>query len=449
MEQARAVRVFRDDASLAANATLWPSIEKSLAASNYLILLLGAQSARSPSVAREVEYWLASNDREHVLLVLTEGGDLPSTFGDGDEVMTTPVRELLRHEPRYVDMRWAHGVPLDVDESRFRGAVADLAAPLHGRPKDELFGDDVRQQRRTKRIARVVIAVITALALAATGLAFISNQQRNEAREQRNEAREQRNEARRQRDTAVSRQLIAQSTAELPEHLDRSLLLAVEATHRAAMPQSFGALFTALNADPVIAGFHHGHRVTAAVGEDIIDEVALSADGSLLASTGWDGKLILWRLDTSNPEPIELASDDTLRPVLTFSLDGSVLHAVTSNGVVEDWDPSTGTLIPLLSCWAAPTKLCASATASSVATARCWPAWDTTWRGSGTWTTCRWLAASRLAVSTVRLRCILTAPCWRPSATPGPPTPATRFDFGQLVMGASSVRCHWANRRMC
>jgi hypothetical protein len=46
----RALRVFRDDTSLSATPSLWPSIEAELAESRYLILLSSPESAASPWV---------------------------------------------------------------------------------------------------------------------------------------------------------------------------------------------------------------------------------------------------------------------------------------------------------------------------------------------------------------------------------------------------------------
>src|SRR5215471_7716018 len=49
----RAVRVFCDSASLAANPALWPAIEVALNASEFLILLASPQAAASTWVERE------------------------------------------------------------------------------------------------------------------------------------------------------------------------------------------------------------------------------------------------------------------------------------------------------------------------------------------------------------------------------------------------------------
>jgi hypothetical protein len=44
----RALRVFRDDASLSANPHLWQSIQDALDASRFFVLLASPESARSP-----------------------------------------------------------------------------------------------------------------------------------------------------------------------------------------------------------------------------------------------------------------------------------------------------------------------------------------------------------------------------------------------------------------
>lgn len=53
----RALRVFRDNSSLAATEALWPSVQAAMDASRYFILLASPEAAASPWVAREVSYW--------------------------------------------------------------------------------------------------------------------------------------------------------------------------------------------------------------------------------------------------------------------------------------------------------------------------------------------------------------------------------------------------------
>src|SRR4051812_44508415 len=69
----RALRVFRDEASLSANPGLWSSIQQALQGSQFFILLASPEAARSPWVAREVAYWLQHKSLATLLIVLTEG----------------------------------------------------------------------------------------------------------------------------------------------------------------------------------------------------------------------------------------------------------------------------------------------------------------------------------------------------------------------------------------
>src|SRR3954469_886351 len=54
----RALRVFRDDASLSASPDLWGSIQQALDGSRYFILLASPAAAQSPWVAKEAEHWI-------------------------------------------------------------------------------------------------------------------------------------------------------------------------------------------------------------------------------------------------------------------------------------------------------------------------------------------------------------------------------------------------------
>jgi hypothetical protein len=78
--------------------------------------------------------------------------------GDFDWPKTTALPEMLRgqirDEPLYVDLRWARQLEtLSLRDARLRAAVLDIVAPLLGRPKDELDGEDVREMRRNKSAA--------------------------------------------------------------------------------------------------------------------------------------------------------------------------------------------------------------------------------------------------------------------------------------------------------
>jgi hypothetical protein len=190
----RAISVYRDKSSLAANSGLKQSLQDALEASEFLILMASPEAAKSPWVAAEVEYWRAHRSPEKLLIVLTNGElswnpQNRIQYGASGPVLPEPLERSLQQEPLYVDLRWAKEVDhLSLRNSQFRSDVLDLAATLHGVPKDELDGEDVRQHHRFKILTRLTICVLTVLLLAALGLSVIAIGQTQEARRKSAEA---------------------------------------------------------------------------------------------------------------------------------------------------------------------------------------------------------------------------------------------------------------------
>jgi len=69
--QARALRIFRDNASMSVNANLWRTIEEALDNSEYYILLGSPEGAASEWVARQVQRWRETNPAAPLLIALT------------------------------------------------------------------------------------------------------------------------------------------------------------------------------------------------------------------------------------------------------------------------------------------------------------------------------------------------------------------------------------------
>jgi hypothetical protein len=64
-------------------------------------------------------------------------------------------------EPLYHDLRWAREeLHLSRKHPGFATALAKLSALIRGRSLDEIFGDDVREQRRTRRFLWMGITVL-------------------------------------------------------------------------------------------------------------------------------------------------------------------------------------------------------------------------------------------------------------------------------------------------
>jgi WD40 repeat protein len=268
----RALRIFRDTTSLAATPSLWGSIEQALERSEHFLLLASPEAAGSFWINQEVTWWLQNRSPSTMLIVLTGGRllwDQPRRDFDRDVTTALPPALLgrLLEEPLYVDLCWARNEEhLSLRNTRFRSAILDLAATLHGRPKDELDGDDVRQHRRTVRIARTAAGVLAMLTAAAITAAVIAIDQQGIAR---------------------SRELAANARTALAIDPELSLILAKAAVETKRTEQADSALQEALQRSNVrLVQRGHSREVTNAlfVGDDAV-------------SVGFD-KVLVWDAKT-------------------------------------------------------------------------------------------------------------------------------------------------------
>lgn len=351
----RALRVFRDEASLSANPHLWSSITEALDTSGWFVLLTSPEAASSPWVNKEVEYWLANRGADRILPVLTDGTfawDERAGRLDPSSSVPPALLEAFSEEPRWVDLRWARvETDLDLRNSRFRAAVADVASALRGVAKDELESEEVRQHRRTIRTAWAAGVALVVLTGASVVASVYANQQRAEAESQRSEAESQRAEAESQRAEAErqggialsngeraeqeasraveaerlarSRELAASAINVLDDDPELSILLALEAM--AVVPEgeahpveSVSALREAVHTSNVVR--------RERVAEDGYVWVAVSPDGTRLAVAAEEtGEVLL--IDTDTWETVDTYSEDTLDTVWVgyFSPDGRYL----------------------------------------------------------------------------------------------------------------------------
>src|SRR5215471_13707226 len=145
----RALRVFRDNTNLSISPGLWSSIEQALGQSDYFVLLASPQAVASRWVGNEIQFWLAHREARTLLIVLTDGTlawNTDTTDIDWSKTTALPsvLSKVFSEEPLYLDLRWAKtSTDLSLHNPAFRDQIADLASTLHGRPKDELIGEDV------------------------------------------------------------------------------------------------------------------------------------------------------------------------------------------------------------------------------------------------------------------------------------------------------------------
>ena len=154
----RSLEIFRDETGLSVDPHLWGAIVKALDDSEWFLLLTSPLAAQSEWVGREIEHWKANRSVDRILPILTDGhwewDEATGDFTPDSDAVPQALRGVFTDEPRHLDLRWAHEEQqVDLNNSRFRNAVAEIAAPLHGVSKDEIEGEDVRQHRRTVRIA--------------------------------------------------------------------------------------------------------------------------------------------------------------------------------------------------------------------------------------------------------------------------------------------------------
>ncbi|MGE0220037.1 WD40 repeat domain-containing protein, partial [Mycolicibacterium sp.] len=187
----------------------------------------------STYVDTEVAWWVRHTGAQRMLLVHA-GGTIGWDRAAGEFTVESAIPPALRgayaEEPRWVDMTW-FGAPgsLQTADPRFTERIADLSAAVRDVPRDQLIGENVRQHRKARRLARSAIAglaVLLVLALVAGAVAFV-----------------QRSEAVRQRDLAAQQSLIARvgqlaATAVTAAQTDLQTSLALATTAYRTRPDS-------------------------------------------------------------------------------------------------------------------------------------------------------------------------------------------------------------------
>jgi WD40 repeat protein len=181
-----ALRIFFDKTSLY-GPSLSQSIETALNDSAWLLLLASEESAKSPWVCDEIEWWLAHNRLSKLIILLT-GGEIvwDREKNDFDWLTTTALPSSLQGKytdvPFYIDLRRVKDHrQYSIDSLLFRDPIATIAAALHNKPKDELDSEDIRQRKKFITIRRAVVALLLVLTTGLLGFMGWSSIQHNKA----------------------------------------------------------------------------------------------------------------------------------------------------------------------------------------------------------------------------------------------------------------------------
>ncbi len=134
---------------------------------------------------------------------------------------------------------------------------------------------------------------------------------------------------------SLARQLAAQAANDTSTRYDLALLLSLEANRLHDSPEVRGSLFSGLMQNPNLVEFINGHSGS-------VNALAISPDGSRLASGGDDMHIILWDYASRQPLGEPLSGHTAKLLSLAFSPDGKTLASASADGSVRLWEVQSG-----------------------------------------------------------------------------------------------------------
>lgn len=212
---------------------------------------------------------------------------------------------------------------------QFESLLAGDTIALSEQERD-FIKSSIQLRRRSANRLKLFIAMLIAATLAALVMAGLAFEGQNRALVAQETAVAERDRANAEAQISRSRELALAALHER-NRLDAALLISLEALSNANTIEARRSLLTGLLANRNVETFFH------AAGP--LRSVALSPDGSLLASGGEDRTITLWSMTSRQPVAVLTGHDDTVWDV-AFSPDGARLASAGRDGTVRLWDVS-------------------------------------------------------------------------------------------------------------
>ena len=166
------------------------------------------------------------------------------------------MRALFVEEPRHLDLRWARSqTDLDLRNSRFRDAIAQIAAPMHGMTPEDLESADVRRYRGLIRVRRAVAAALSVMLVIVAVAGAVAVRNGREAQRQKELAQHNEQVAKQQAERAVALSLVAEADVADSRSKELALLLRAEAANLAP-EDSWGSLVESVGSAPGLVATH-------------------------------------------------------------------------------------------------------------------------------------------------------------------------------------------------
>jgi hypothetical protein len=184
--QRAALSIFRDVTALAPTPALWSLITSAMERSRFFIYIASPEAVSSLWVCREVDWWLTHKGTDNLIIVLADGtlvwnSDDVFLSPVGAPVLPTSLQRAFHTQPLWLDMRrYRYLAPsASKTDDEFISLVAGISAAIRGVPKETVFSDELRQQRKVLTIAWSTAGALGVLILIVALVASLAVYQRN------------------------------------------------------------------------------------------------------------------------------------------------------------------------------------------------------------------------------------------------------------------------------